>query len=217
MCRDTEAACQDWAENGQCEENLEFMFKTCPTACGVCKPKCYDKDEAKCGAWARAGECKKNTAILSLCPISCGVCTSLCLDTANDCPQWAAAGHCNENPGYMLKTCPYSCNVCDVEKHGSKACADSDREQCLIWGEQECGANPETVMRQCPSLCGVCTIACEDKNESCPNWVKGKDGKRTFESQKSACEAEYMIENCAQSCGVCQAIPSIKPATKDEV
>merc|ERR1711998_136398 len=195
----------------------EYMYKHCPTACGVCKPKCYDKDESQCPNWARAGECKKNPSILATCPVSCGICTSMCLDNANDCPQWAAAVHCNENPGYMLKTCPFSCNVCDADKHGSKVCADRDREQCLIWGEQECGVNAQAVMSTCPSMCGLCTLACEDKNESCPNWVLDKSGKLSADSQKAACETEYMQESCPQSCGTCTAIPSIKPAVKDEM
>ena len=63
------------------------MYQNCPTACGVCNIKCFDKDpEDRCGDWARAGECLKNPAILSTCPVSCGICSSLCLDKRNDCP-----------------------------------------------------------------------------------------------------------------------------------
>ena len=31
--------------------------------------------------------------------------------------------------GFMLKQCPFSCNVCDVKEHGNKYCADRDHEQ----------------------------------------------------------------------------------------
>ena len=129
ICRDVEAGCPDWAANGnQCKENPDFMLKNCPTSCGICKPKCYDKDDA-CGGWARNGECKKNPSITATCPVSCGICSSLCSDVHNDCPQWAAGGDCNTNPGFMLKQCPFSCNVCDVKEHGNKYCADRDHEQ----------------------------------------------------------------------------------------
>ena len=86
------------AKGGQCTENPEYMAKNCPTSCGICKPKCYDKDDAR-GGWARNGECKKNPSITSTCPVSCGICSSLCSDVHNDCPQWAAGGDCNTNPG----------------------------------------------------------------------------------------------------------------------
>jgi len=196
---------------------MEYMYSKCPTSCGVCKPKCMDKEEVLCPQWARAGECKTNPAIASTCPASCGICSSLCLDTANDCPQWAAAGHCNENPGYMLKTCPHSCNICDADKYGDKLCHDRNREQCLIWGDLECANNPASVLRECPSMCGLCTLACEDKHENCQQWVKGSDNKKTRESMKAACDTEFMWENCAQSCGVCEAIPAVKPPVKEEL
>ena len=124
------------------------MYTHCPATCGVCKTKCYDKDPT-CPAWARNGECAKNSGLLTLCPVSCGVCTDMCLDRQNDCPQWAASGACAENPGYMLRQCPNSCGVCDDKTHAksshptgardaalsdTKACADTDRNQCLIWG-----------------------------------------------------------------------------------
>ena len=177
ICRDVEAGCPDWAANGnQCKENPDFMLKNCPTSCGICKPKCYDKDDA-CGGWARNGECKKNPSITSTCPVSCGICSSLCSDVHNDCPQWAAGGDCNTNPGFMLKQCPFSCNVCDAKEHGTKYCADRDHEQCLVWGEHECGNNPAAVMRLCPKMCGLCTLTCEDKHTDCPAWAAAKNGK----------------------------------------
>ena len=114
-----------------------------------------------------------------MCPVSCGTCTEMCLDKQNDCPLWAADGQCGTNAGFMLRACPHSCGVCDEQSHASSthpvlfgqksddgrklservACADTDRTQCLIWGEQECDANPSAVMKACPATCGVCTLA----------------------------------------------------------
>jgi len=211
ICRDVEAGCPDWAANGnQCKENPDFMLKNCPTSCGICKPKCYDKDDA-CGGWARNGECKKNPSITATCPVSCGICSSLCSDVHNDCPQWAAGGDCNTNPGFMLKQCPFSCNVCDVKEHGTKYCADRDHEQCLVWGEHECGNNPAAVMRLCPKMCGLCTLTCEDKHTDCPAWAAAKNGKGCEE------DSDYMHESCPFSCGTCAKLPILAPKNKDEV
>ena len=79
VCRDAEEACPAWADSGQCEDNLEYMYQNCPVSCGACKTKCFDKD-AQCPSWARQGECKKNAGLLTECSVSCGVCTGLCLD-----------------------------------------------------------------------------------------------------------------------------------------
>jgi hypothetical protein len=152
ICRDTDTQCPQWKDSGECENNMDFMYNSCPVSCGVCKVTCYDKD-ASCPAWARDGECQKNKGLYTTCPVSCGTCTEVCLDKHNDCPSWAADGQCGTNAGFMLKTCPHSCNVCDEKSHAASshpvgdvnmvtpdgrkiteraACADHDRNQCLI-------------------------------------------------------------------------------------
>ena len=110
--------------------------------------------------------------------MSCGLCTELCLDKHNDCPQWATSGFCGTNAAYMVRECPNSCGVCTDEHHKqsshptqrdlslteTRACADRDRAQCLIWGEHECDANPAAMARDCPHTCGVCTYLRRDSN-----------------------------------------------------
>lgn len=228
LCRDIEESCQAWADNGQCTENINYMYTNCPASCGVCKTKCYDKDPT-CASWARQGECEKNSGLYSLCPVSCGVCTDLCLDKSNDCPQWAATGACGDNEGFMLKECPNSCGVCTDETHeksshptreltATKACADVDRAQCLIWGEHECTQNPGAVMRSCPSMCGVCTHACEDKYKDCPNWAQGKANVFGTKSGKGCEEdAAFMMPNCPHSCGICPRLHVFASTAKDEM
>jgi hypothetical protein len=153
ICRDLDEQCPQWKASGECESNVAFMYQSCSVTCGVCKVRCYDKD-ALCPTWARDGECHKNSGLYELCPVSCGTCTDMCLDRHNDCPGWAASGQCGTNAGYMLRTCPHSCGVCDETSHAASshpvadakettadgrrlterhACADHDRNQCLIW------------------------------------------------------------------------------------
>jgi hypothetical protein len=195
------------------------MYRTCGASCGVCKTRCYDKETA-CADWARQGQCSSNpTAMLTLCPVSCGLCTELCLDKHNDCPQWAVTGGCGENPSYMLRACPNSCGVCTEETHSgsshpttreltltqTRACADVDRAQCLIWGEHECDANAGSLMRVCPHMCGVCTLACEDKYADCPNWAEGKSSMFGGKTVRGGCSEDegFMSLNCPHSCGLC--------------
>jgi hypothetical protein len=181
LCKDLHEGCLAWADAGECESSPDYMLKNCPVTCGVCRVKCYDED-ASCGTWARQGECAKNPSLLSTCPVSCGTCTDLCLDKKESCPQWAANGDCGTNEGYMLKECPRSCELCREEHHqvsshpvagGAReltqtvACADVNRKQCVIWGEQLCESNPGAMLRDCPHTCGVCTLACEDKYKDC--------------------------------------------------
>ena len=219
LCKDLDQSCLGWADSGECDENPDFMIKHCPVTCGQCKVKCYDTDAA-CSSWARDGEQEEPLAV-SLCPVSCGVCTDLCLDKKADCPQWAAAGDCGSNEGYMLKECPRSCAVCTAEHHKKSshpvldgsltqttACADVDRKQCIVWGEQLCDSNPGAMLRDCPHTCGVCTLACEDKYSDCPNW---KTGGRCDE------DAPFMRVNCPQSCGVCREMEPPPPKGKDEM
>lgn len=207
-------------------------YQNCAASCGVCKTKCYDKDPS-CPAWARSGECTTNGGMPTLCPVSCGVCTDLCLDRQNDCPQWARAGGCADNAGYMLRNCPNSCGVCDDKTHAksshptrdavgtrsdTKACADTDHTQCLIWGEHECDANPGAVMRSCPRMCGLCTTACEDKYKDCPNWAEGKANVFGTKSGRGcADDKEFMEANCPHSCGICPRLHVFPPSGKDEM
>ena len=74
-----------------------------------------------------------------------------CRDTHSDCPGWTADGECYQNPGFMYKTCPLSCGVCE-----GSMCADGNSTQCEIWKESgECLANPLAVMKECPTACGA--------------------------------------------------------------
>jgi len=37
-----------------------------------------------------------------------------CRDADPSCASWAGAGECDANPGFMLESCPLSCNACPV-------------------------------------------------------------------------------------------------------
>lgn len=42
--------------------------------------------------------------------------SSGCKDEHTKCPEWAGLGECQENPGYMLRNCKKSCNICNDKR-----------------------------------------------------------------------------------------------------
>ena len=76
------------------------------------------------------------------CPASCGVCTA---DT-----------HTNTNHPTVAAKKPRDADHTSLTD--TNACYDTDRLQCLIWGEHECNHNPASMMRLCPHTCGLCTL-----------------------------------------------------------
>ena len=143
------------------------------------------------------------------CPVSCGVCRGACKDLHDDCPGWAKQGECATNPGFALKTCPYSCGVCGE----GDVCADTNATSCAIWAvNDECTKSPEYMHRDCPVSCDVCSTVCEDKATDCANWAA--DGQ--CEKNPSS-----MLTTCPQSCGLCHRLESFYrtaiDGTKDEL
>ena len=107
-----------------------------------------------------------------------------------------------KNPGFMYKTCPLSCGVCEGVK-----CADKNSTQCEIWAEAgECLNNPLAVMKECPEACGLCSTVCMDHDESCKGWAKDKQ-----------CEVNkgFMYRVCPAACGMCQQLEG--SGLKDEM
>ena len=82
-CQDSQASCSQWANEGECLNNPNFMLAQCPRSCGTCVPLhdgeeeesenavassvCVD-DEEKCSTWADMGECAINP-LCKLCAI----------------------------------------------------------------------------------------------------------------------------------------------------
>merc|ERR1712060_349833 len=91
---------------------------------------------------------------------------------------WGAAGECNENPEFMIRNCPVTCEAC------KSTCRDV-KNDCPGWtADGECYKNPGFMFKECPLSCGVCEgVKCADNNatqcavwadhdESCGGWAK---------------------------------------------
>ena len=46
VCNDHDESCKGWGKEGECESNKAFMYRVCPSTCGVCQMlETPDKDE----------------------------------------------------------------------------------------------------------------------------------------------------------------------------
>ncbi|XP_019641075.1 PREDICTED: zinc metalloproteinase nas-6-like [Branchiostoma belcheri] len=74
VCDDLDASCPDWAEAGECENNINWMLYHCKHSCNTCDGPCEDS-ESRCPQWAREGECVDNAEYMLLnCRKSCRTC-----------------------------------------------------------------------------------------------------------------------------------------------
>lgn len=125
---DTHEMCPVWQEQGQCEEEKDYMKKHCPVSCNINSakadpvPLCKDF-HSRCKVWADLGECTANRNMKKYCAKSCDLCdvNSLdlaleddpdCVDNHANCGFWAEKGECESNPTYMLANCMKSCGSC---------------------------------------------------------------------------------------------------------
>ena len=183
-CYDKDPQCLSWARGGECAKNRD-MLTLCPESCGICTDLCLDKQD-DCPQWAAQGECNKNPAYTlkenaavphSLSPTALALYTPSARHVLSRCPLNLLKHACAAR---VLQECPASCGVCTADTHtntnhptvaakkprdaghtsltDTNACYDTDRLQCLIWGEHECGHNPASMMRLCPHTCGLCTL-----------------------------------------------------------
>jgi hypothetical protein len=52
-----------------------------------------------------------------------------CVDTEDRCAFWANSGECKDNPGYMIRNCMKSCNVCHTGKTIEELIAEQQKER----------------------------------------------------------------------------------------
>ena len=217
---------------------MAVMLRKCPTACGLCTPKCEDThggfehgpsaNETMCEKWARQGDCIGNPDyVLKHCPVACGVCRPKCKDLHENCSAWSAAGECRNNTGFMLKHCASACGVCtnasglaasvdpqddNVRLSTPGGCHDvtTHEGECASWVENgECETNAYFMLRHCAASCGLCTPVCNDHRPECPQWSQLQEGAECDENKA------FMRSTCPASCGVCTELQ--KHLKKDEL
>jgi hypothetical protein len=91
-----------------------------------------------------------------------GTCdNSECIDADSRCLFWAQVGECVNNPAFMTRSCPQSCELCigkewlfpwDVHED----CEDA-HPKCELWQtEGECIKNPSFMKQSCRQSCKKC-------------------------------------------------------------
>jgi len=107
-CINSAKGCRQWAKDGECFKNPNFMMRRCCKSC----------QEFKCIDQNRSNRCEQKVEYLSTphCPVDlwvkcCGSCRD-CLDWHPMCETWAKSGECDNNPPWMKANCKQSCGVC---------------------------------------------------------------------------------------------------------
>jgi ShK domain-like len=178
------------------------------------------------------------SVVLCHCSVDGQLCTSdgKC-DRHERCSAWKEEGECLKNPTYMLEHCPASCN--GEKKESDYTIEETDEillnppcvdkhKFCSIWASLgECEENEINMKEFCAKSCNACDSSndidneddverylseedeiesnCQDNHESCSSWAKVGE-----------CEVNpnYMLVNCAKSCGSCEKLEPILDPTE---
>jgi len=90
VCRDANGDCREWASQGECKRNPDFMSNACRKSCDVCSENATIDEKPPCRDLA----------------------------AAHDCQYWSTMGQCEENKAFMVGNCARSCGVCSDSGSG---------------------------------------------------------------------------------------------------
>ncbi|XP_022341790.2 uncharacterized protein LOC111135757 [Crassostrea virginica] len=193
--------CSQWAKNGDCITNKDWMARFCKKSCGKC-----------------------NTAKKT----SSGDCSNI--EDDNDCNKWAMKGECMTKKKWMHKNCRKSCQLCeasddpDVDSNDTEnkprnrddddsddydddddnvvttGCRDKhNTRECEGWAKRdECQRNPKWMIPNCRASCGRCN------DGSCKNLYDDKKCKYWANERECFKNPIWMRKNCAESCNSCE-------------
>jgi hypothetical protein len=135
-CKDENALCEGWAEEGECLANPGWMVGTREHP-GACLRSCGRCDVA---AHLHAGERAP---------------PAWCLDTRPDqCAKWAGEGECDGNAKWMVGTrdspgyCLRSCNACHLVAHLYKDVATKEEMAAMEAAAKEAEAKEKEEEEQ---------------------------------------------------------------------
>lgn len=112
-CRDKVRLCRVWAQVGNCKMDKDYMTRTCPKSCGLCRPAVTEDgdDDTVTETTIRPRRYTTTPDTLSSTRSS-----SQCFDDNPNCPRWADRGFCNRTgfSEFVKKTCGKSCGNCRI-------------------------------------------------------------------------------------------------------
>ena len=180
-CRDYNKDCNYWANNGECDNNPDYMLENCPLACG----ECFESS-------GFCMECHSNKSFcsdLGLTDDGVRDCESVCFPISSEnCSNNSPCGEDNE---YLIRSsfCNYGS---DNETNGYCQECPSNISFCSDLGLPDAGVND--CKSVCPKTCAPYSPI------SYPRWYCGFRDGRKFEF------CNYSSDN--ETNGYCQECPS---------
>jgi hypothetical protein len=116
-CVDTDDRCDDWAKQGECKNNPQYMLVQCRKSCASCIPlhggsvsqiaPHYDTRPEVLRRLYETQEylhenAKRNVNSLKH-----------CINKHELCTHWWSIGECETNPGFMSQECSPVCQTCE--------------------------------------------------------------------------------------------------------
>ncbi|XP_061180039.1 uncharacterized protein LOC133188574 [Saccostrea echinata] len=188
--------CQEWAKNGDCITNANWMGRFCKKSCG------------KCSSGPKKTPSKN------------------CVNIEGDkgCNKWAMKGECITKKTWMQKNCRKACQLCEAADETDDDVDDNDTEnrprnrdddddvvigcrdkhnsqECAGWAKRdECRRNPKWMIPNCRASCGRC------KDGGCKNLYDDKKCKYWAKERECFKNPSWMRKNCAESCNSCEEL-----------
>jgi len=118
-CVDTYEKCTEWAEQGMCYDQDDFMLEYCMCSCKAC-PKFvqhkWDEEPQMAHGPLQAEILHLIQKTVSYMPPFFKA--KECRNKHRSCSHWSLLGECENNPVYMLRHCAPSCQSCHtIGKH----------------------------------------------------------------------------------------------------
>eukprot|EP00966_Prymnesium_polylepis_P316285 7308448-Prymnesium_polylepis.1 len=153
--------------------------------------------------WARLGACDDNPDYaLRHCPVSCGICGKRCIDLHASCSAWSANGECKTNAAFMQKVCENARgHPPATECFGACGICKGSQDAVLKTGPED-----QPLTTEAASSGGVTSVECIDKHgvhsptehdANCETWRA---------SGECESNAEFMLRECAATCGLCRTV-----------
>jgi len=181
-CQDEHESCSFWASYGECDDNPDYMREYCKLSCGKCPRKPIVPATPRPATRERKSSSK-------------------CSDNHEECEKWADGLECDLNPGYMLKDCKLSCNVCHdpdmiidlgiLQKNEAFAFPDVTEEEVTAHILKS-----EDYLRTSKMRWSI-KRTCQNKHELCTLWaLSGRCHENPL----------YMDKSCAPACQSCEKL-----------
>ena len=115
-----------------------------------------------------------------------GTCDDSCQDLLTECQFWAGERQCEENPDFMLRECPKSCNACDKDieetldeevveekeedEFGVVQLIDKSREEEIMQALEDMKVYFDKAREDPTAKMREILDNCKNKHEACAFW-----------------------------------------------